>query len=93
MRLFDNLKSSKMIYAKGFLFVALAAIAGGMLIAQTPQLRTAVLLAICVWASCRAYYFAFYVIQHYVDPQYRFSGLADFCRYLIQGPREQNSQD
>jgi hypothetical protein len=24
---------------------------------------------------CRFYYFAFYVIEHYVDPGYRFSGL------------------
>ena len=40
---------------------------------------------ICVWASCRAYYFAFYVIQHYVDPSYRFSGLIDFFRYALSG--------
>jgi len=24
----------------------------------------------------------FYVIQHYIDPHYRFSGLIDFCLYL-----------
>jgi len=27
---------------------------------------------------------AFYVIQHYVDPNYRFNGLLTFVRYLIR---------
>jgi hypothetical protein len=42
------------------------------------------LLIIAVWAFCRFYYFAFYVIEHYVDPSYRYSGLASFARYLIR---------
>jgi hypothetical protein len=37
-----------------------------------------------VWSFCRFYYFAFYVIEHYVDPSYRFSGLLSFALYLIQ---------
>jgi hypothetical protein len=44
----------------------------------------AFLLLLAIWAFCRAYYFAFYVIEHYVDPEYRFSGLLDFCRYAIR---------
>jgi hypothetical protein len=35
----------------------------------------------------RAYYFAFYVIQHYVDPGYRFSGLFSFLRYFLRSRR------
>jgi hypothetical protein len=35
----------------------------------------AALLAILVWASCRSYYFLFYVLQHYVDPHLRYAGL------------------
>jgi hypothetical protein len=38
-------------------------------------------------AACRAYYFAFYVIQHYVDDGYKFSGLISFCRYLLARKR------
>jgi hypothetical protein len=41
-----------------------------------------VLLVISIWCFCRFYYFAFYVIQHYVDPGYRFSGLWSFVAYL-----------
>lgn len=84
MRLSDDLTSSKAIYAKGILFLLLAIIAGGLLIAQHPTARTIALLAICVWAACRAYYFAFYVIEKYVDPEFRFSGLIDFAKYLIR---------
>jgi hypothetical protein len=45
------------------------------------------LLLVAIWAFCRAYYFAFYVIEHYVDPAYRFSGLIDFFRYALSGNR------
>jgi hypothetical protein len=83
MNLFDNLKSPASIYAKGFLFVWLAIMAGGLLIVRAPSLEVTGLLLICVWASCRAYYFAFYVIEHYVDADYKFSGLFDFAKYLL----------
>ena len=50
-----------------------------------PDIENIVLLAIVVWAFCRAYYFAFYVIEKYVDPSYRFAGIIDFVRYAILG--------
>ena len=65
-------------------------IAGGLLIVRAPHWQIAVLLLICVWAACRAYYFAFYVIQHYVDPGYRFSGLFDFAKYLLRTRQRSN---
>jgi hypothetical protein len=42
-----------------------------------------------VWCFARCYYFAFYVIQHYVDPSYHFAGLWSFLTYLMkrQHPR------
>ena len=54
--------------------------------------KAALLLAICVWSFCRAYYFAFYVIEHYVDPQYKFAGLSSFVLYLLRKPRAQLRQ-
>ena len=33
-------------------------------------------------AKRRAYYFAFYVIERWVDPSYKFSGLGHFLTYL-----------
>ena len=78
-----DLKNSRIIIAKGFLFLVTGCIAVGLLIVDHPNVRTGLLLVITVWSFCRFYYFAFYVIQHYVDPSYRFSGLTSFLRYLL----------
>jgi hypothetical protein len=91
MRLFQDIRSAKWIYAKGILFVLLAVIAGGSLIARAPRLDVVILLLICVWASCRAYYLAFYVIEHYVDAGFRFSGLIDFGKYLLLRGRNRDA--
>jgi hypothetical protein len=86
-RMFGDLKSSRVILAKGFLFLVAGLMAAGILLAEHPGLRTLVLLSICVWCFCRFYYFAFYVIQNYVDPSYRFAGLGSFVYYLWQRSR------
>ena len=68
---------------KGLLFLVVGFCSAGLLIAEHPTIKVAVLLAIAVWCFCRFYYFAFYVIERYVDPGYRFSGLWSFARYLV----------
>ena len=45
---------------------------------------SALLLATAVWCFARFYYFAFYVIEHYVDPGYKFAGLGSFVAYLFR---------
>jgi hypothetical protein len=82
-----DLRNPRLIYLKGGLFVVTGLIAGGLLLANQPTLQSAVLLAITVWSFCRAYYFAFYVIEHYVDPSFKFAGLGAFVRYLLSRPR------
>ncbi len=39
---------------------------------------------ITVLATCQFYRFAFYVIEHYFEPSYRFAGLLDSARYAIK---------
>ena len=68
-----------------FLFTGIAAVV--LLFLDSPTLKTAVLLAVTIWSFCRFYYFAFYVIEKYVDPNYRFSGLISFVRYVFQRRR------
>lgn len=80
----SDLKDPRLLYAKGLLFVVLGTIAAVGVWLEHPTLRTAVLLSVAIWAFARAYYFAFYVIEHYIDGKYRFSGLTDFFRYLIR---------
>lgn len=42
------------------------------------------LLVIAVWSFCRFYYFAFYVLERYVDPGYKFSGLLSVLQYILR---------
>jgi hypothetical protein len=49
-----------------------------LLFLERPAWKTGFLMIIAVWCFCRFYYFAFYVIEHYVDASYRFSGLLSF---------------
>jgi hypothetical protein len=80
-----NLTDPRIIWLKGALFLMLGLLASGLLVAQLPDIRYAAVLAIAIWAFCRAYYFAFYVIEYYVDPDFRFAGLLHFARYALLG--------
>jgi len=79
-----DLKNSRWIWLKGWLFLFLGSVAATLVLLESPSLRNALYLAIAVWAFCRFYYFAFHVLQHYVDPGYRFSGLCSFARYILR---------
>jgi hypothetical protein len=83
----SDLKSPFLIWAKGILFLLLAIAASVLLLLEAPGLKTATLLALALWAACRFYYFAFYVIEKYVDPGYRFAGLGSFLVYALRSRR------
>ena len=78
-----DLTDPRWIKVKGALFLFTGVLAAALLLLEDFTLRRAALLLICVWSFCRAYYFAFYVIERYVDPGYRFSGLGSFARYCF----------
>jgi hypothetical protein len=78
-----DLTSTSAIKLKGILFLLLGLFAASILWLDLPTWRTALLLAITIWAFCRAYYFAFYVLEKYIDPQFKFSGLWSALRYLL----------
>jgi hypothetical protein len=79
-----NLTSPAWIYFKGLLFLLLGFAFAALLISDVRTLKATFLLALCVWSFCRFYYFAFYVIERYVDPSHRFSGLLSFAHYLFK---------
>ncbi len=90
-----ELTSPRWIYAKGILFLVLGCLAAGSLLTLHPHWQVALLLAVAVWSFARFYYFAFYVIEHYVDGQYKFAGLGSFARYLLgkKRPAGRDEQD
>jgi len=59
--------------------------ASAILIIECPTWKAAGMLALAIWCFARFYYFAFYVIEHYVDDGYKFSGLGSFIMYLCRG--------
>lgn len=82
-----DIQSIQWIKIKGLLFLLLGLCAAALVWFEEPRLKLLVLMAITVWSFCRFYYFAFYVIEHYVDPSYRFSGLWSFARFLFSKRR------
>ena len=79
-----DIKSPTLLYLKGLLMLVVGILASVLLLLDRFDIRSAVLFAVAVWGFCRAYYFAFYVIQHYIDPEYRFAGLSSLIRYWIK---------
>ncbi len=77
-----DLKSPKLMYLKALLLLLVGITAATLILVRHPGWQLAGLLALTIWAFCRAYYFAFYVVAHYVDGQYKFAGLLDFAQYL-----------
>jgi hypothetical protein len=69
---------------KGLMFLFIGIVAVVLVFLDNPKWQTAVVLALAIWSFCRFYYFAFYVIEKYVDPTYKFSGLISFALYLFQ---------
>jgi hypothetical protein len=79
-----DIKSPRLLWIKGILFLLIGVVSSVLLLLESPSLRVGLLLALAVWAFCRAYYFAFYVIEHYADPGYRFAGLISFLGYALR---------
>ncbi len=79
----QDIKSPRVLYLKGALFLLLGVMAAANLLLLHPEPQVIGSLLLAIWAFSRAYYFAFYVVHHYVDDSYHFAGLWDFARYLL----------
>ena len=83
-----DLTSAVWIKVKGILFLLLGIAAATLLVLEHPTWKVGLLLALAIWCFCRFYYFAFYVIEKYVDPSCKFSGLWSFAKYLCQSRKK-----
>jgi hypothetical protein len=79
----SDLRSKRWIVVKGLMFLAIVAIAGVLLLFESQTIRTAILLALLVWAACRFYYFIFYVLERYVDSSLRYAGIIALVRAIL----------
>ena len=71
------------MWLKAILLLAIGLTSFVLLAIELHSLQGVLLLVVSIWAFSRTYYFAFYVIEKYLDPTYRFSGLLSFVRYLL----------
>jgi hypothetical protein len=79
-----DLQSHRWMWLKAALFMIIGAVSSALILIEIPEWRIAALLALAIWSFCRAYYFAFYVIEKYIDPSYRFSGIVSALRHLLR---------
>ena len=79
-----DLSNPMWIKLKGLLFLLIGIVSIILICVGDPRWQTGALLFVAVWSFCRAYYFAFYVIEKYVDPTYKFSGLISFIKYCFR---------
>ncbi len=82
-----NLNDSRLMWVKAWMFLLIGIAMFTLLILEHPGVRTGLLLLLMIWAFCRAYYFAFYVIEHYVDGEFRYAGLIDFVKRRLMRRR------
>ena len=84
----SDLKNKKLIYLKGLLFLGILIISASLILLKLPKWEIFILLALTIWASARLYYFMFYVIENYVDPNYKFASIYSFIKYLFTRSKE-----
>lgn len=84
MKHLGDIKSARLIHFKGWLFLILCLIALAGVLIPAFSWQNVMLLTIATWAACRWYYYLFYVIEHYVDPEFKYSSVTDAIRYLLK---------
>jgi hypothetical protein len=77
-----DITSPKILKLKGALFLLLGLMAAALVLIPNFSWTGLMLMSIAIWAFCRAYYFCFYVMHHYVDRNFRYAGLLDLLKYL-----------
>ena len=77
-----DLKQPRWIYLKGLLFLVVLAVSVLSILVENFSWKVVILLGLVIWSAARLYYLMFYVIEKYVDPTYRFSGIIAFMKYL-----------
>ena len=80
-----ELKSLKLIYLKGSLLLIILLASFVLILFESESLWKRLILSILlIWSSARFYYFLFYVIEKYVDHNYKYSGIWLMFKHIIK---------
>lgn len=85
-----DLESPFWLKLKGILFLVVGILSTILLLFESNFFESGnwklpLLVGITIWAFARFYYFAFYVLEQYADPNFRYAGLLELARYLLTG--------
>lgn len=86
----DLQRPSSMIL-KAAMFLAITTLVGIAIAFDPPTSRvlSLAMYAVGVWAAARAYYFAFYVIERYCDPTFKYAGVWSAIMWVVRHRRRQ----
>lgn len=79
-----DLKKPWQMYLKAVLFFCIGMLSLALLFLISQDWRVIGFACLSIWAFCRLYYFCFYVIEKYIDPSFKFSGLVSVIQYLLR---------
>ena len=78
-----DIKSPRLLLVKAVLFLLAGVMAGAALLLDHFNWTNLFLLLTVIFSFSRFYYFCFYVIEHYIDPNYKFAGLTSVITYYL----------
>lgn len=79
-----DLADPRWMCLKAGLLLAIGMTSTALILLELPRWRIAPLLALAIWSFARCYYFAFYVIERYIDPTYKFAGLVSAMLHVLR---------
>ncbi len=77
-----DIRSKRLIVVKGLLFFAIVIGASVGTLCRCAEPAVVGLLLVLIWASARSYYFLFYVLEKYVDPDLKYAGIIALIQQL-----------
>ena len=77
-----DLTDPRYMYLKAVLFLVSGSLAATGLLMEHFDLTHCFLMLVVIVSFSRFYYFCFYVIERYIDPEFRFAGLTSVVTYL-----------
>ena len=79
-----DLQNKKLIVLKGVLFAIILAFSLTAIVMLTRDWHIAALLVLVTWSAARLYYFVFYVLEKYVDPTLKYSGITALFMAIVR---------
>ncbi len=79
-----ELKSKRLIVLKGFLFFLIVVLSISLIIIETHKISVFLLCLLLAWSSARFYYFLFYVLHQYVDPELKYTGIIHLITVILK---------